>query len=359
MGFVMGKWRVIMGILRITKRRQGIANLTIVALALIGMLTACGRDAESIGPKGDVSEEPAAVLEEAEDMAKAMPDTGESKASQTVQGEDESGEPEIISEEEEPERNIGTVDNDMEEEQKFLMEVRRCDRARRVLVRTLYTYDEQGHVAVEETFNMDDENPMRWSEYTYDQQGRLFSALNYRDEGILMSRDEYAYNEQGLVTESRSYEGSTEYTSRVEYTYDDFGNKTLAKRINYDEILLCREKFEYTYDGQGNILTIHMQRMQWSSLLDRLYIYDYDSDGRIAEEWEYSLAEKDLVCTEMGFVVTDVKTDSNGILLWRYEYDYDEQGNVLEKRIYRSDGELEGYYEYVYQGAEEKASDYE
>ena len=40
-------------------------------------------------------------------------------------------------------------------------------------------------------------------------------------------------------------------------------------------------------------------------------------------------------------------SDSNGILLWRYEYDYDEQGNVLEKRIYRSDGEIEGYIEYI------------
>lgn len=52
-------------------------------------------------------------------------------------------------------------------------------------------------------------------------------------------------------------------------------------------------------------------------------------------------------------------SDSNGILLWRYEYDYDEQGNVLEKRIYRSDGEIEGYIEYIYQRAEERASAYE
>ncbi len=43
-------------------------------------------------------------------------------------------------------------------------------------------------------------------------------------------------------------------------------------------------------------------------------------------------------------------SDSNGILLWRYEYDYDEQGNVLEKRIYRSDGEIEGYIEYISEG---------
>lgn len=52
-------------------------------------------------------------------------------------------------------------------------------------------------------------------------------------------------------------------------------------------------------------------------------------------------------------------SDSNGILLWRYEYVCDEQGNMLEKRQYRSDGEIEAYYEYVYQRAEEKASAYE
>lgn len=327
------------------------ANLTIIVLLLTGLLTACGIGAEPVGPGEEVSEIPAAVSEETKGDAPEDP----AAVSEETKG-DISEDPAAVSEETKgdapgvpatvPEgtEEISEVMPDVGEEQKLLREVRESGRSSPTPRIIKYIYDEQGYLTAEEHYGIHEQLTSRW-EYAYDEQGKIISELQYRDDDVLRTRTEYVYDEQGLVAEKWDHDEKTGDVWREVFTYDDFHNNTSRKRYNTDGILQSRSAYEYTYDGQGNILTM---RMNWPALGDKLYIYDYNDDGRISEEWEYSLMEKAPVLTEMGFEVTDVKTDDNGILLWRYEYDYDEQGNVLQKRRYRSDGELESYLEYVY-----------
>ena len=323
----MREWRVIVSSLWIMRKRQSMLryfSAIVIILLLMVLLSSCGRVTGPVEQEGDVLD-----------------------VSETAPERESLGELESIPQEQEAEMIFDAADYDTEEAQKTISEIRTYARNGNLLRRTLYAYDELGHMTVKEQYYMDNENAESREEYVYDEQGKLISMCNYRDGGVLRYREEYVYDERGLLEAVQSYSEGTEDMFLEKLTYDDFGNKLSERGYDSDGRLRNRAEYEYAYDGQGNILTMHVYR-PGATGCNVLYKYDYDDDGRISEEREYSLEEEALVLTEQGFVATDVKTDNNGILLWRWEYDYDEQGNILEKRKYRSDGEIEGYFEYVY-----------
>lgn len=174
-----------------------------------------------------------------------------------------------------------------------------------------YTYDEWGNMLTEQSF-ADDGTLGSRTEYAYDESGNKTSQCYYLADGSLFSERTYSYDDAGrLLMEILAY---TDETIRTEYIYSEDGTQCTENTYR-DDVLSSYSVYEY--DAAGLLIETNSYNAsgEWGSR----QTYEYDAQGRIAVEWNYSSRE-----TQADFDVI-YTYDENGLLVFKdvsYYYGY-------------------------------------
>lgn len=260
-----------------------------------------------------------------------------------------------------------------------------------------YTYSSDGVLLQKLTYSGD----KMTEKETFDESGKPTGTLYYDSDGEVSGRVEYVYDENGLpaeqttydgerVTSSLSYDENGTLISDVSYTsgggldeetlYDGHGNEIRHTEYNWDGSI--REglsySYAYTYDEAGNMTECFRydakDALQWS------YTHEYDENGTLRKKsWfdeegtltDRSEYDENGVLVRSGGVaytldgetvqlayhytyryndngdpLEELQIDEDGTVVWRKEWTYDENGNLIR---YLSDhGSIVTHEEYTY-----------
>ncbi|MBE6607046.1 MAG: RHS repeat protein [Ruminococcaceae bacterium] len=172
-----------------------------------------------------------------------------------------------------------------------------------------YSFDKSGNMikkTVLQNMNTDfDYLSTRFTvDYTYDENGKLITALETSSNGSEY-RVDYIYDENGrLIREDEIIDDGM--VTIVEYAYDE-SDKILKETNYYNEYVI-----DYTYDAKGNL--VEEKRSGKSASLDYTYEYIYDENGLLVRENQLSY---------FGSVSKEVKIT--------VDYTYDDAGNLIKK----------------------------
>ncbi len=175
-------------------------------------------------------------------------------------------------------------------------------------------------------------------DFFYDNQDRCIRRIETSYDGS-SEKDEISYTSQGWVSEEVHYEyedGVWEEDYKTTYEYDNNGNVKAATELNYrDGAWENDDRVEYTYQN-GKL--VGNQEFYWSGSLwieNHKTEYQYDNNGDVVEELYYS---------------KDIDT-------WTYDdkviYSYDENHNCVKQVEYNfvwdtQDWEIENEVVYSY-----------
>ena len=108
--------------------------------------------------------------------------------------------------------------------------------------------------------------------------------------------------------------------------------------------------YVYTYDDSGNVtLKLWYQNLTGTGEIYNQHYYEYDEYNQlIAEGWEYEWGNKTDVTYENEYdsnsrLIRQSSLSSSGYAM---TYEYDNNGNLLLKRVSSEDGSYEYRYEY-------------
>ena len=205
-----------------------------------------------------------------------------------------------------------------------------------------YAYDSAGNLISEVVYNEDGE-VRRQTEYSheYDSAGNQISEVAYNEDGEVGSREEYAYDSAGNLISQVEYNGDGEVDSRTEYSYDSAGNRIRYVLYDWDGNVIVLQ--EYTYDSAGNRIKEYHE-YYWEEYDDEgnetsivrtgNYKYIYDSADnliRMEQYWDHGVTYLEEYDSN-GNLIYSCENSDDGKLESRYEYQFDEQGKVLERR---------------------------
>lgn len=218
----------------------------------------------------------------------------------------------------------------------------------------IFTYDEQGNVLRQTTYDEDGLD----TEKTYTYTDSLVVMKEYRELGLLSYyiTEESIYNsDKQLVHKVRIYRG--EVDEEDTYTYDDHGNMTYHKNVSADKGGLgnYEENNEYQYDDLGRISSWTNTKTyigrDWAPNVAK-YEYEYKKDGTMSILRNDGTYKTKGVYDRFYNVVenyfTAAEDNSMGEADSRYEYEYDKNNRVVKVLAY--DGDLvESYTFYEYE----------
>ena len=212
-------------------------------------------------------------------------------------------------------------------------------------------------------------------EYTYNNSGKIAYYFEYgwfkKSNGSYMKytavQDNYTYNNYGQ-TESMTHhigymnenEEYVKYKDDVTYTYDSL-NKLSTRitesgyRVNNVWQMHVSEKVTYEYDEETGLLSKetvdvgYQDNESWTTKTSQVYTYEYNLQGMLTEKirTDYTLQASGSYSTvvaqkivntydeETGrLVLTNTYEGSNLIESLKYEYVYDDNGNLISQKLY-------------------------
>ena len=170
------------------------------------------------------------------------------------------------------------------------------------------TYTEQGDPLHMTSYDADGNvlSDMRY-EYEYDADGNKLSHKYYGD-GVLMEEAEY---EAGVPTQyTNYYEDGTKSVS----DYDEDGNAVSTAYYDADGKVYSETQSEYAYTADGES---YETKNTMTDMDGAVYISEFNEQG-----------------DQIAWICYD--PDGNLMTEERYEYEYDDEGNTLAKKIYVS-----------------------
>ncbi len=170
-----------------------------------------------------------------------------------------------------------------------------------------------------------DDEPYEYEyEFEYDKKGNRVRVIEYDEAGSVESEIEYEYdNDNNIIKMSYMYSYSENHFSVYEYEYDKYGNQIYYAYYSDD---IIRSKNEYEYRSKGVLA------------FSTYYSYSY-SDGTYTGKTESEYDEK-------GEVVNRKDYDADGRMTSEtvYEREYDKNGVLMHSTTIR-DGVTTGTYE--------------
>jgi hypothetical protein len=179
--------------------------------------------------------------------------------------------------------------------------------------------------------------------YNYDAYGNIIRMTDYDEDGKLLMDDvrEHTYDADGNLTESKYYDGDRLYQQDY-FAQGAYGEWIVVKSINFSE----GAKTESEYDENGGIVA------------DRYYENDalvsetsYENEYAVADDGYPRLAKVTIRHSETGMVEVMeydyndrillhhvVDADGEDINYQAWEYDVDEDGNLMAQREYDRQG---------------------
>ena len=198
-------------------------------------------------------------------------------------------------------------------------------------------FDENGNRIVEADY--ENGHVKGSSAFVYDTNGRVIAANEFHDDGTLYAISTFKYGNTGLLMEKKAeYLGETHYL-RHTYSYDK--NDLLKEIVDFDENNNLFKAITFSYDNRGKIT-----EERFYLPFGRLYswkIFIYNNQGQLIEEQHYDargfLYHSDLFFYDAHGNVKELQmrqfnaglSDRN---TYHYEYEYDQLGNWLCKKIY-------------------------
>ncbi len=225
-----------------------------------------------------------------------------------------------------------------------------------------YSYDSQGNLQEINTFSPRD-RLLEKKTFKYNSENRKIEEAECNSEGKLLTKTVWEYDKQGKLIRETRFEGEVKkrvsrYNSRGQetetvhyqfdgklsssyfYEYDPEGNLTVKGTVSYNSRGQRTKKSVDKYDTQQNLIENAVYFYPagdpgWKT------VYQYDNFGNLTQRKYYGsrgLEEEETL-----------KYDPNGNLLerninnirksrrevWTYEYEFDEQGNWIKRIDYR------------------------
>ncbi len=163
--------------------------------------------------------------------------------------------------------------------------------------------------------------------------GEKLSTIKYSHDGFMS--EIVIYNSKGKVENV--------------YTYD-YKNNLRIKTTRYTPNGKPDKYYTYDYNEFKN--KIKSTRYNMSQDMDKYYTYDYDDSGNLIKESWYDKTGKEEYSIEYeydnGRKTTARSYNQDDDLVYKYNYKYDNKGNIIEEEKYDSDGDKAGIIQYIY-----------
>lgn len=217
--------------------------------------------------------------------------------------------------------------------------------------RTAYAYDVYGEQAQVIVFDKNGKVTEKTeTETEYDAQGNKICSTVYRSNSMGKSSDVIEYDGQGNEIKITYYDASGEITGKIEEEYDKDGNWTGL--VRWDETGKIALKWESEYDGHSEPVSyVHYDGMQVDYRYEREYDENgnevrfaaYDREDDLISIHEYTYDENGL---EVKRIITtyikDEVDEANKTIVFGYDRTYDEAGRVTlyETTVHDGQGNL-------------------
>lgn len=165
--------------------------------------------------------------------------------------------------------------------------------------------------------------------FKYNKKGHFIELTYYNSEGRIRDTKTYKYNENGKKTEEKHFEpnekGTLQLKLTFELTYDK--KRNLIREFRYYPNGFIFYEQNYKYDTNNNLIE-HIDHFK-----DK-YFFKYDLNGKEIEKiWYRHMLDDKLLKTfttkynEIGKQIENATHNSEGILILKETYKYDENGN--------------------------------
>lgn len=194
-----------------------------------------------------------------------------------------------------------------------------------------YEYDKDGNIILVEY--TDDNGDTKKIETRWEKSGNILKGISSDGE---YTEKEYDKNDNVKTETGYDSEGNKQYVSEYEYK-----NGNLEKETNYDSEgnVISVRKFEY--DANGNITYYRIEQNKQKTY-ELEYDNVYDEDGKLTSVFTTDILDSiDYVDKYEYDEDGHLKTIISGLGGTRVDVECDEDGNVIEKRYYSSDGKLQ------------------
>lgn len=167
-------------------------------------------------------------------------------------------------------------------------------------------------VPTRETHYLDGGDVSDWIEYSYDSNGNPIEKIYYNKEGRATRKNtiEYTYDTEGQMTSETSFTSDGDIAYKIEYIYDNIKEPLEVIKYNNEGEITMRADREVDKNGNVTALTT----------------YDGDGDVFQREERTYDAEGRVLTVQYISSRILD-ENDPD----YRFEYAYDEYGNIIMK----------------------------
>lgn len=158
--------------------------------------------------------------------------------------------------------------------------------------------------------------------FTYNEQGQLILDESIRRDGERGSYTEYYYDDAGRVSSSRFYDYMGEFASTDYYTYNDAGQLIKQETVNEEgHGFSSGGYFTYSYDSLGRLTQKIWTDASPSSTRGEFY-YTYDNQGRLAayEKWTFGSIDEDVhyIYDDQGYFIGSNDPAEGSVITYYY-----------------------------------------
>jgi len=205
----------------------------------------------------------------------------------------------------------------------------------------VYDFDKENNLIKETTYKNDTEE--RSSEHTY-KDGLIVETKYYKQGGTLLGTQYITYDDNGNKSMSKATDTEGNSIQKVELTYTKDNKIASAKNTKRGK-LVRYQKHEYPNEKEKKVITLDTKTEEETIKSYTIIIYDdnkniltstdYTPDGKVERKSVYEY-------NKQGDKTLRQISDAEGIVedynYMRYEYEYDEEGNWIQKTEFLKNG---------------------
>ncbi len=228
---------------------------------------------------------------------------------------------------------------------------------------TIYDYDGEQRIIVEDMFIGDTSNLYSGKRYFYNQDGKLsqikpklengnmvqspYLVKQYKN-GLLVnecvvSNDSTVFDCEKVVETIKDNRKTTTFYKEGEQSWvkiADVNTGLLYSKIHYKKDGTLRDSEEHTYDQKGHLIKTVMGNGMFGGITYWYEVFEYNPDGTLKKKTRYDKNEisevQDFSYDDHKNVVEEITTylEQNHVSKTIYEYTYDDYGNWIIRLTY-------------------------
>ena len=192
-----------------------------------------------------------------------------------------------------------------------------------------YLYDLKGNL--QESVRYSRGNVTRREVFKYDEKNRLVEEARYEPKESLVERTAHRYNAEGKEIESLRFDEKNKHAVKIVCEYDQAGR--MIEKVSY----LDREpngKAVFAYDGEGRASGFMAYDSKGDVASQVVNLFD-DKASRVQKSRYGSKGDLQgktvTTCNTNGDAIAIDHFRPNGTPAWKWEFEYDDKGNVIKE----------------------------